>query len=110
MSIFNMVGCGGSSLNYELVGGTSAPSSPSENTIWINTSTDITSHIFSATEPENPVAGMVCIFVCTSSTVAFSATEENPIIVYPMSAKQYIGGAWVKKTAKRKEEIRKNKA
>lgn len=100
MSIFNMVGCGGSSLNYEVVDGTSAPSSPSENTIWIDTSTTITSHIFSAAEPENPDAGMVWISVGTSSAVAFSVTEENPIIVYPLSAKQYVGGAWVKKTAK----------
>ena len=100
MSIFNMVGCGGSSLNYEVVDGTSAPSSPSENTIWIDTSTTITSHIFSAAEPEKPDADMVWISVGTSSAVAFSVTEENPIIVYPLSAKQYISGAWVAKTAK----------
>ena len=101
MAIFNMVGCGGgSSLNYEVVGGTSAPSSPSENTIWINTSNTITSHVFSATEPENPVEGMVWICVGTSSAVAFSATEENPVMVYPLSANQYVSGAWVDKTAK----------
>lgn len=101
MSIFNMVGCGGgSSLNYEVVDGTSTPSSPSENTIWINTSTTITSHIFSATQPTNPASGMVWITVGTSSVVAFSATEENPVMVYPLSAKQYVGGAWVDKTAK----------
>ena len=101
MSIFNMVGCGGgSSLNYEVVGGTSAPSSPSVNTIWINTSTTITSHIFSATQPTNPASGMVWITVGASSAVAFSATEENPVMVYPISAKQYVGGAWVDVTAK----------
>lgn len=101
MAIFNMVGCGGgSSLNYEVVGGTSAPSSPSENTIWINTSTTITSHVFSATEPENPVSGMAWISVGASSTVAFSVTEENPVMVYPLSAKQYVSGAWVDKTPK----------
>lgn len=100
MSIFNMVGCGGSSLNYEVVGGTSAPSSPSVNTIWINTSTTITSHIFSATQPTNPASGMVWITVGASSTVAFSATEENPVMVYPISAKQYVGGAWVDVEAK----------
>lgn len=101
MSIFNMVGCGGgSSLNYEVVGGTSAPSSPSENTIWINTSTTITSHIFSATEPENPSKGIVWISTGNSSQVAFSATEENPVMIYPLSAKQYVSGAWVDVTAK----------
>lgn len=100
MAIFNMVGCGGSSLNYEVVGGTSTPSSPSENTIWINTSTDITSHIFSVTEPESPESGMVWISVDTYSPVAFPATEENPVMVYPISAKQYVSGAWVSKIAK----------
>lgn len=100
MSIFNMVGCGGSSLNYEVVGGTSAPSSPSENTIWINTSTTITSHTFSATEPENPESGMAWISVGNYSPAAFSATEENSVMIYPVSAKQYVGGTWVSKTAK----------
>ncbi len=98
--IFNMIGGGGASLNYEVIGGTSAPSNPSENTIWINTSTTITSHIFSATEPTNPSPGMVWITVGTSSTIAFSATEENPVMIYPLSAKQYVSGAWVDKTAK----------
>lgn len=38
-------------LNFNVVGGTSAPSNPSENTIWVNTSTPITSWDISATEP-----------------------------------------------------------
>lgn len=99
--IFNTVGGGGgASLNYEVIGGTSAPSNPSENTIWINTSTTITSHIFSATTPSNPSTGMVWITVDASSTIKFSATEENPVMIYPVSAKQYVSGAWVYKTAK----------
>ena len=42
---------GGASLNFKVVGGTSAPSNPKENTIWVNTSTAITIWDFSATEP-----------------------------------------------------------
>ena len=42
---------GGTPLNFKVVGGTSAPSNPKENTIWVNTSTAITSWDFSATEP-----------------------------------------------------------
>lgn len=42
---------GGMSLNFKVVGGTSAPSNPKENTIWVNTSTAIHAWDFSATEP-----------------------------------------------------------
>ena len=42
----------------------------------------------------------VWFLIGTSSTVAFNATKKNPIMVYPRSAKQYVGGAWVNKTAK----------
>ena len=35
-----------------------------------------------------------------SSPVAFNALKKNGITVYPISAKQYVSGAWVDKTAK----------
>lgn len=91
---------GGAALNYKVVGGTSEPAAPSENTIWINTNATITGHVFSATEPESPSEGMVWISTGTDSEVAFSATKENPIMLYPMSAAQYISGTWVAVSAK----------
>lgn len=42
---------GGASLNFKVVGGTSTPASPKENTIWVNTDTEITSWHFGADEP-----------------------------------------------------------
>ena len=36
----------------------------------------------------------------TSSVVAFNALKKDTIMVYPLSAKQYINGAWVEVTAK----------
>lgn len=100
--IFNMTGggSGGAALNFEVVGGTTQPVSPKENTIWVNTDQEITSWIFSATEPETPEEGMVWIFNGTSSIVEFNALKMNGIQVYPISAKQYVGGALVDKTAK----------
>ena len=89
----------GAELNFEVVGGTSMPSSPSENTIWVNTNTEITSWIFSVTEPTGS-SGMVWISIGTTSPTKFNALEQNNITVYPLSAKQYIGGTWVNKTAK----------
>lgn len=44
-------GGGGAGINLEVVGGTTQPSSPKENTVWVNTSTTITSWDFSATQP-----------------------------------------------------------
>ena len=35
-----------------------------------------------------------------SSPVSFNAVKKNGLMVYPLSAKQYIGGTWVEKTAK----------
>lgn len=93
-------GVGGGGLNFKVVGGTVAPSNPKENMIWVNTANEITSWIFSGTQPTNPTEGMVWISTGTSSNVAFSATKKNGIIVYPISAKQYINGALVDKDAK----------
>ena len=92
-------GAGGAPLNFKVVGGTSAPSNPKENTIWVNTSTAITSYVFSATQPTGS-AGMVWISTGTSSPAAFNALKKHGIHVYPNSAKQYVGGKWVDKTAK----------
>lgn len=97
----NTGGGGGGGLNFQVVGGTTAPSNPKENMIWVNTSTKITSYIFSATEPEAPADGKdgpVWITTGTSSTMAFNALKKNGIQVYPISAMQYVSGAWASVT------------
>ena len=91
---------GGVPLNFKVVGGTSAPSSPKENTIWVNTDAGITSWAFSAAQPETATAGMVWIYTGTSTPAEFNSLKKNSIVVCPVSAKQYISGAWVYKTAK----------
>ena len=98
--IINMTGGGGGGLNFSVVGGTSQPVNPKENTIWVNTDTEISGWAFSATEPGSPEGGMVWISTGTSGTVGFNALKKNCIQVYPISAKQYISGAWVDVTAK----------
>lgn len=92
--IFNTTGGGGTPLNFKVVGGTTAPTSPKENTIWVNTSVTIPSWAFSATEPKSPTEGMVWISTGTSSTAAFNALKKNDIQLYPLNAKQYVGGEW----------------
>lgn len=95
----NTGGGGVGGLNFQVIGGTTAPNNPKENTIWVNTSTKITGWVFSATQPTG-ATGMVWISIGTSSPAEFNALKKNGIQVYPMSAKQYVRGAWVDKTAK----------
>ena len=85
---------GGGGLNFKVVGGTTAPSNPKENMIWVNTSTKITSYIFSATKP-TAASGRVWFSTSTPSLVEFNALKKNGIQVYPTSAKQYVDGAFV---------------
>ena len=88
-------GAGGvSALNFKIVGGAIQPGNPKENTLWVNTETEISGWVFSATEPKIPVEGTVWISTGTSSTVEFNALKKNGIQIYPISAKQYISGAW----------------
>ena len=94
-----VLGGGGAGLNFKVVGGTSQPTNPRENTIWVNTSTTITDWVFSATQPTGS-SGMVWFSVGTSSSVEFNALKKNAIQIYPLSAKQHISGKWVDKTAK----------
>ena len=98
--IFNMSGGGGAALNFKVMGGTAEPSNPAENTIWIDTDAKITGWLFSSHQPENPAEGMVWIATGSASNAEFNALKKNNITVYPLSAKQYVNGAWVDKTAK----------
>lgn len=91
---------GGVGLNFRIIGGTSAPSSPKENDIWVNTDTIITSYIFSVSEPKEKAKGMLWVTVGEDSTVSFNALKKNEILICPVGVKQYIGGAWVEKVAK----------
>ena len=60
----------------------------------------IHNYYFAATQPENMAEYDVWFPTGTSSTVAFSATKKNPVMVYPISAKQMVSGVLVDKTAK----------
>lgn len=97
--IMNMTGSG-AALNFKIVGGTVAPDVPRENTIWVNTDTDITGWALSAAEPAEPEEGMVWIATGTNSAVPFNALKKNTLMVYPTACKQFVNGAWTNVTAK----------
>ena len=93
-------GGGGGGLNFSVVGRTSQPVNPKENTIWVNTETEISGWVFSAEEPGEPSEGMVWVSTGISGGVEFNALKKNGIQISPIYAKQYVDGAWVDKTAK----------
>lgn len=94
---------GGVSLNFDVKAYATEEllkaATPRENTIGVVTSTDISSWVFSATEPSEPSDGMVWISVATSSPVAFNSIKAKTLMVYPVSSKQYEGDKWVYKTS-----------
>ena len=92
----NTSGGGGGGLNYKIIGGTTEPSNPKENTIWIKTDAKITSHIFSAKEPEGWAEGMVWIQIGEGSNVSFNALKANSIVILPVAVSQYVDGGWVR--------------
>ena len=85
---------GGADLNFDVVGGTTQPTNPIENMIWINTNVEITGWIFSSTEPENITEGMVWFVTGTNSDFIFNALKENTLNVYPLFVRQYINNQW----------------
>lgn len=89
----------GVELNFEVVGGTIKPVSPTENMIWVNTDTEITSWAFSTYVPELLEEGMVWFNTSANSLSEFNALKENNIMVYPNGCSQYINGAWIEKDA-----------
>lgn len=89
----------GTKLNFDIVAYDTEEElladTPMENTIGIVTTTPISKWIFDSNEPENPVDGMLWIKVGTESQVEFNVIKDTDIPIYPISAKQYVGGVWV---------------
>lgn len=87
-------------LNFKIVGGSSAPNNPDENTIWVNTEKHIPSWSFSFDEPTEISDGMVWVSVGVRGYNVFNALKRNAICVSPMDTKQYIDGKWQGKKGK----------
>ena len=86
-------------LNFNLVGGVTQPADPKGNTIWVNTNDKITGWALSFGAPAEPYEGMVWIVTGTRGRNVFNALKKNTLAISPMSAKQYVNGAWQAKEA-----------
>lgn len=100
------LGGGSGGLNFKVVAykteGELLSSTPNENTIGVITTTPITALIFSPVKPQSLLDGGVWISTGTSSAVAFNAikAKNKAILLYPISAMQYVDGTWSDVVAK----------
>lgn len=76
------------------------PATAAENTVAVITTTPLSSWTFSPTEPEAPEEGMGWAVVGLTGKLVFNALKKNGVILYPVSFRQYINGAWADKPAK----------
>ena len=92
--IFNVTGGGGSGLNLKVVGGTTQPTAPRENTIWVKTTTAITGYALSPTQPETGTEGLV--WLKTAGTgVEINVGRKNAVLLHLASGMLHSGGKWL---------------
>lgn len=84
---------GGGGLNLKVVGGTTQPTNPRENTIWINTTTDITGYILSPTQPETGTEGLVWLKTADTG-VEINVGKKNAVLLHLASCNIYAGNKW----------------
>lgn len=85
-------GGGGAGINFKVVGGTVQPANPKENTVWVNTTTDISSWVVSPNQPGNPADGMV--WIQDGNANGINIVKKNAVEVFPSGCKLYTDGAW----------------
>ena len=88
----NARGGGGPSL--KVVGGTTRPTAPRENTIWINTTTAITGYVLSPTRPENGTEGLAWLKTADTG-VEINVGRKNAVLLHLASGMLYSGGKWL---------------
>lgn len=89
----NAGGTGGFGLNLKIVNGTTMPSNPRENTVWVNTTTRITSYAFSYTQPETVSEGLLWLKTADNG-VEINVGRKNAVLLHLMQAKLYVNGKW----------------
>ena len=85
---------GGGGLNLKVVGGTTQPTNPRENTIWINTATAITGYALSPTQPETGTEGLVWLKTADTG-VEINVGRKNAVLLLHLAMSHvYSGGSW----------------
>lgn len=89
----NAGGSGGGGLNLKVVGSTTKPTNPRENTIWVNTTTAITGYVLSPTQPETGTEGLVWLKTADTG-VEINVGRKNAVLLHLASGMLYTGSAW----------------
>ena len=84
---------GGGGLNLKVVGGTTQPTNPRENTIWINTTTAISGYALSPTQPETGTEGLVWLKTADTG-VEINVGRKNAVLLHLASCNIYTGSKW----------------
>jgi hypothetical protein len=88
----------GVGLNFKIIGGTSQPTNPVGNILWVETSVEITNWAFSYEQPAGK-EGKIWIHDLATGQLTLDMLENNSIILSPTYCQQYINGQWVEKKA-----------
>lgn len=91
--IFNVTGGGGGGLNLKVVGGTTKPANPRENTIWVNTTTAITGYALSPTQPSTGTEGLVWLKTADTG-IEINIGRKNAVLLHLAMPQVYSGGGW----------------
>lgn len=84
---------GGGGLNIKVVGGTTKPANPRDNTIWVNTSVAITGYVLSPTKPGTGTEGQVWLQTANSG-VEINVGKRNAVLLHITTCNLYTGGSW----------------
>lgn len=84
---------GGGGLNLKVVGGTTQPTNPRENTIWVKTTTAITGYVLSPTQPETGTEGLVWLKTADTG-VEINVGRKNAVLLHLAMGTLYTGSAW----------------
>lgn len=102
-TIMRVGGGGGGSLAIEVVGGTTKPANPKDNTIWVSTDVEIGTAMLSPNAPEIPVVGDVWVNTGnkynldgTNASSNLLMVSDNPYLeINVLNILQWDGSAWV---------------
>lgn len=81
---------GSDGLNYRIIGGTTQPASPAENTIWVSTGTDIAGYVLTPEAPADLYAGLLWVKTGSAGMASFNALKNNMLQVSVSDCKQYL--------------------
>ena len=97
-------GAGGGGLAIEIVGGATQPSSPKDNTIWVNTDVAIGAVTLAPNAPASPAVGDVWVNTTNkydssgtnASTNILKVSEEPFVEINVTNISQWDGSAWTR--------------